>query len=284
MPLKAITNSAAGQQPARPMLRRRSQSEQVINTKLAALLRTGPKSPLLTDGKFTPRCTSSSRLRFQIDLSVAPSLCLLYTWLILLSAYSDIARASSPLAVMERGSRLSSPRFDSFNQNIDLAHISNTSAPAIPIQTERRVLFSTPPHALTPRETFHHRPPTPKDLLLPYTPLNSLSRRALQLTPAAPMQNAAQHHGRQKMMQPGVVAASEALRINLGLETVHKQQPQTRGNATPAMQAKFLASPPTLHPNVASIQSPEAQLLSSLFPCVGQIQPLGSQSANLPPM
>lgn len=100
---------------------------------------------------------------------------------------------------------------------------------------------------------------------------------------------------------PSVIAASEALRINLGLandhlDAVHAPYQSAGGHFNMSLQRSpsvpGLPLPPVQFPGgyhgapktAAGIQAVQQKLISSLDPHPGQVQPLGSMSPNLPPV
>ena len=199
-----------------------------------------------------------------------------------------------------------------------------------------------PRPALTPRSALR------RDVPPPYTPMNLAP---LPIIPMHPPRNAPQQQyapspavyglgntsirigalypagpvpAHPQTVFPSVLAASEALRINLGLEIGH-QQPQQQSlralppqlpamqlglmpaNADQAKCAPPLASPfhltfnnlklgpdaPAVPRGTAPTASPagkdsppsiQAQLLSSMYPMPGQVQPAYSQNPQLPPV
>lgn len=104
---------------------------------------------------------------------------------------------------------------------------------------------------------------------------------------------------------PSVIAASEALRINLGLEnktvdvaynasyqagppinmSLQQRSPSVPGIPLPPVQVQFPAGYHGTSPKKAALmQTVQQKLMSSLDPQPGQTQPLGSMSPNLPPV
>ena len=164
----------------------------------------------------------------------------------------------------------------------------------------RRVLFSTPLKGNTPGQGAHSAGKIPcpfgeAEPLPPYTPVNpglpgmkAIGQNgylpAHFLVPDAPMQPANMLQSNPPVIYPGVLAASEALRINLGID-----QMQTGPLVRPVLQTApipmpLLAGLPDVYNKISQGPTPQNQLLASLYPSPGQTQPCLSQSPNLPPM
>lgn len=176
----------------------------------------------------------------------------------------------------------------------------------------RRVLFSTPqPRPVDNGVRFTS---AAKEIPPPYTPINMLSKVNIYDPPAAPFvygrpapQFANARMGPSypatSLSNPSfqaVMAASEALRINLGLEPNQPVPPQAmmpfaspaplpfglggaRIDALASLPGAPVMPPPSVY-NKTPSTSVQTQLLSSLFPVSGQVQPAISQSSTLPPM
>lgn len=188
--------------------------------------------------------------------------------------------------------------------------------PALVNKAPRRVLFSTPQPSpnislYTPPAIAVHREIQP-----PYTPVGQLTNYG---PPAAPHQipsRAAMQMGHMKVdpahparqnISPAfqaITAASQALRINLGLDHGPPAMPHCQLGISgmlhvpmfgglsvyPVSSAESLAQlpgAPVLPPQSVFNKTPstsvQTQLLSSLFPVSGQVQPAISQAA-LPPV
>jgi hypothetical protein len=175
----------------------------------------------------------------------------------------------------------------------------------------RRVLFSTPQ---PPRKVDNgiHFLSAKKEVPPPYTPANCFPLNT-HIPPPAPIATGrpVQQLGHMRMGAvfpagshqvdgfKAVMAASEALRINLGLDggqSVTAQvmmpfasPPVTYGlfgsprEVLAQMPGAPVVPPPSVY-NKTPSTSVQTQLMSSLFPVTGQVQPAVSQSAALPPM
>ena len=312
--------------PGRPVLRRRSQSEQPFASKSIEA-----RSVTWMDEKVAFHTGTQSRVQYGSSPTSSPLPDLLSLMPLVLTRRTP-ARGESK-AVIADGKQNHEARLS--DKATDKTAAPTSSGLVVPKQQQQRSV-------LTPRSALR------RDVPPPYTPMNLAS---LPIIPMHPPRNAPQQQyapspavyglgntsirigalypagpvpAHPQTVFPSVLAASEALRINLGLDIGHNQQHQQPLRAVPPQlppmqlglvsahpdQAKCappLASPfhltfnnlklppdapavtrgsaPTASP--AGKDSPpsiQAQLLSSMYPMPGQVQPAYSQNPQLPPV